>query len=179
MRIATRRRFASPIAGALAASCAALIAACGAASPPAAAGSAKQSPPPATAAPSGKPAGKISPDMVGKLSPIPAFLGAGEGWRIEILALDATQHHVALRWPATNETASGIARYDGPLNVARGAAPLMLNGTLERGGAKRTLRIEIRAEPCTDVDGRARPQRIAIDIGPSTTLRGCGDLAMY
>lgn len=165
----------TPLATALVAMLAALIAACTAAAPAAAA---KQTPP-ATEAPSGKPAGKISPEMVGKLSPIAAFKGRGDGWRIEILALDATQHHVALQWPASGEAASGIARYDGPLNIAREAGPLILNGTLERGGTKRALRIEIRTEPCTDIDGVPRPQRIAIDIDTKTTLRGCGDLAVY
>lgn len=176
MRIATRRRFAARIAGHAARSIASAmlvsIAACSAAAP---AGIAKETPAPT----SGKPAGKISPEMAGKFSPIAAFKGRGDGWLIEIHALDATQHHVALLWSATDERATGIAGYDGPLGVARDAAPLILNGTLERGGTKRALRIEIRTEPCTDIDGIPRPQRIAIDIDPKTTLRGCGDLAVY
>lgn len=150
--------------------------ACSAAAPT---GAAKEAPPSAPVPPGGKPAGKISPEMVGTLSPIPAFMGRGESWRIEILALDATQHHVALLWPASGERATGTARYDGPLGVARDAGPLVLSGMLERRGAKRALRIEIRAEACVDADGIARPQRIAIEIGSDAALRGCGDSAMY
>lgn len=167
------KRAAKPLAIASILAVLAPLAACTAAAP----ADAKEASP---LAPSGgKPAGKISPEMVGRLSPIPAFKGQGDGWRVEIRALDATQHHVALQWPASGETATGTARYDGPLNVAREAGPLILNGALERGGAKRPLRVEIRAQACVDRDGIARPHTIAIAIGAEPPLHGCGDLAMY
>jgi hypothetical protein len=162
----------------------ALLAACSVATPPnAVAGGAKEtpaSPPNATpsAKPSGKPAAKISPDMVGKVSPIPAFIGEGQGWRIEIKALDATQHYVALDWTKTKIAESGTARYLGALDVARGS-PLAIDGMLQTRGGAKTLRVEIRSEACTDTAGVVRPQRIAIVIQGRAPLNGCGDLAMY
>jgi hypothetical protein len=157
----------------------ALLAACSVASPPnAVAGGAKETPPPPTAKPSGKPAAKISPDMVGKLSPIPAFIGQGEGWRVKIQSLDATQHHVALEWTNKRVTESGTARYLGALDIARGS-PLAIDGMLQTRDGAKTLRIEIRTEICVDTAGVARPQRIAIAVDGRAPLNGCGDLAMY
>ncbi len=158
----------------------ALLGACSAATPPnAVAGGAKETPPPPqSATPSAKPAAKISPEMVGKLSPIPAFIGEGQGWRIEIKALDATQHHVALDWINTKIAESGTARYLGALDIAR-SSPLAIDGMLQTRDGAKTLRIEIRSEACTDSAGVVRPQRIAIIIQGRAPLTGCGDLAMY
>jgi hypothetical protein len=160
----------------------ALLAACSVASPPnAVAGGAKEPPPPSakpSEKPSGKPAAKISPEMVGKLSPIPAFIGQGEGWRVEIQALDATQHHIALEWTKTKIAESGTARYRGALDIARGS-PLAIDGMLQTGGGAKTLRVEIRTEACIDTAGVAHPQRIMIAIEGRAPLNGCGDLAMY
>ncbi len=165
----------------------ALLAACSAATPPnAVAGGAKETPPPQSATPSvkpsatpsGKPAAKMSPDMVGKVSPIPAFIGEGQGWHVEIKALDATQHHVALDWTKTKIAESGTARYLGALDIAR-SSPLAIDGMLQTRDGAKTLRIEIRSEACTDSAGVVRPQRIAIVIQGRAPLNGCGDLAMY
>jgi hypothetical protein len=164
----------------------ALLAACSVASPPnAVAGGAKVPPPPSakpsekpSEKPSGKPSAKISPEMVGKLSPIPAFIGQGEGWRVEIQALDATQHHIALEWTKTKIAESGTARYRGALDIARGSS-LAIDGMLQTSGGAKTLRVEIRTEACTDTAGVVRPQRIAIAIEGRAPLNGCGDLAMY
>lgn len=158
----------------------ALLAACSVASPPnAVAGGAKEAPPPPPSAkPSGKPAAKISPDMVGKLSPIPAFIGQGKGWRVEIQSLDATQHHVALESTNKNITESGTARYLGALDIARGS-PLAIDGMLQTREGAKALRIEIRTETCIDTAGVKRPQRVAIAVDGRAPLNGCGDLAMY
>ncbi|MBP6750076.1 MAG: hypothetical protein KA144_10590 [Xanthomonadaceae bacterium] len=193
MRIAPRPNFASrfasqaasthafkmptPFATALVAMLATLIAACGAASPPAAA--AKQAPPPATEAPSGKPAGKISPDMVGKLSPIATFIGRGDGWRIEIRALDTRQHHVALHWAKPARTDTGTARYFGALDIPPGST-LVLNGHLRTPtDSTQTLDIEIRSQDCIDDQGTPRPQTIVLTLADGRRLEGCGDLARY
>ncbi|MCC7249339.1 MAG: hypothetical protein IT473_12020 [Lysobacter sp.] len=193
MRIAPRPDFASrlvsrfasplafkvptPFATALVATFAATLAACGAASPPAAA--AKQAPPPATEAPSGKPAGKISPDMVGKLSPIATFIGRGDGWRIEIRALDTRQHHVALHWTKPARTDSGTARYSGALDIPP-SSTLALNGHLRTPtDTTQTLDIEIRPQDCIDDQGTPRPQTIVLTLADGRRLEGCGDLARY
>jgi hypothetical protein len=125
-----------------------------------------------------KPAGKISADMVGKVSPIPAFKGQGRGWRIDIHALDATQHHVALRWAETRATDSGTAIYRGSLQLPR-ANPLALDGRLQTRGGAKTLRIEIHRERCIDIDGTERPQRIVVTIEGRPGFEGCGDSAVY
>lgn len=178
MRIVFRPRFVSCIAGAFAMCCAVLIAACGAASPPAVAGGAKQTPPVSSATPNSKPAGKISPDMVGKLSPIAAFVGQGEGWRIDIRALDARQHHVALHWTKPARTDSGTALYSGALDAPR-SSPLALDGRLRTATGTQSLNIEIRRQDCTDDQGTRRPQTIVLTLAGGRRLEGCGDLALY
>jgi hypothetical protein len=124
-----------------------------------------------------KPAGKISADMVGKISPIAAFIGQGNDWTVNIDALDATQHLVTLEWTRLRRTDSGTAVYGGPLDIARGR-PLALEGRLQTEHGVKALRVEIRTESCTDDQGAVRPQRIVLLIEGRTALKGCGDLAM-
>lgn len=133
-------------------------------------------------APTAKPAAKISPEMVGTLSPIGVFLGQGRdqgrGWRVEIRALDPRQHHVALQWTAPDRSDRGTAVYDGPLDIARDR-PLVLQGRLQTPQGVQPLRIEIRTEACRDTEGANRPQRIVLVIDGRAPLNGCGDLAMF
>ncbi len=156
----------------------ALLAACSVAAPPNAVAGGAQELPPTSEKPSGKPAGKISPHMVGKLSPIPAFIGEGRGWRVKIRSLDSSQHHVDVEWTMSAITESGTARYRGALDVARGS-PLAIDGMLQTRDGARTLQIEILTEACTDAAGVVRPQRIDIMVEGRAPLNGCGDLAMY
>lgn len=124
------------------------------------------------------PSAKISADMVGKVSPIPAFRGVGKDWMVEISALDATQHSVVIHWTRTNETAGGTATYRGALDTPRGK-PLALTGMVQTGPDRRLLAVEIVTAPCKGADGVEHPQRITITIEGRPDLKGCGDLAMY
>lgn len=155
-----------------------LLSACSAATPPnAVAGGA----PPAQVAgeaPTAKPSAKMSPEMVGTVSPIGIFLGQGRDWRIEIRALDPRQHRVSLQWTALGRTDSGTAVYAGPLDIARNR-PLALEGRLQTPQGLKPLRVEIRSETCTDPQGVDRPQRIAVTLDGGAALNGCGDLAMF
>jgi hypothetical protein len=167
-----------PVAHAIVSGLFGLLSACSAATPPnAVAGGA---PPPQVAgeAPTAKPAAKMSPAMVGTVSPVGIFLGQGRDWRIEIRALDPRQHQVSLQWTALGRTDSGTAVYDGPLDIPRNR-PLALEGRLQTPQGTKPLRIEIRSEACTDHQGVARPQRIALVLDGRTALNGCGDLAMF
>lgn len=155
-----------------------LLSACSAATPPNAVAGAAPPSPVASEAPAAKPAAKMSPEMVGSVSPIGIFLGQGRDWRIEIRALDPRQHQVSLQWTALGRTDSGTAVYAGPLDIARNR-PLALQGRLQTPQGVKPLRIEIRSEACTDHQGVARPQRIALTLDGGAALNGCGDLAMF
>ncbi len=133
-------------------------------------------------------AGKISPDMVGKVSPVPAFMGLGEHFHIEIQSLgeqtaEGMRHRVHLVWGMGTHEAEGTLFYrsapdrsmPGP---ARGA-PILLDGTLETAQGPKSLRVDIITEACTDDADRPHPQRVTIALQGETGMQGCGDLAVY
>lgn len=149
-------------------------------------------PPPATAGvASGPPpgaSGKISPGMVGKVSPVPAFMGLGEHFNIEIQSqggqtAEGMRHRVHLIWGMGTHDAEGTLFYrstpdrstPGP---ARGA-PIALDGTLETAQGRKTIRVDILTEACTDDADRAHPQRVKIALQGEADMHGCGDLAVY
>lgn len=172
-----------------------LLTACSAATPTDAAAPVTVAPetatPEASAAASGPPpgaAGKISPDMVGKVSPVPAFKGLGEHFNIEIQSqgeqtAEGMRHSVHLVWGMGTYDAEGTLFYrsapdrnmPGP---ARGA-PILLDGTLETAQGPKTIRVEIITEACTDDADRPHPQRVTVALQGETGMQGCGDLAVY
>jgi hypothetical protein len=138
------------------------------------------------AAPSGPPpgaSGKLSPEMVGKVSPVPAFMGLGEHFNIQIQSeggdsANGLRHRVHLVWGTGTREAEGTLVYRGTPGPAHGA-PIALDGTLETATGKKTIRVEIVTEACTDDADVAHPQRVTVAVQGETAMRGCGELAVY
>ncbi len=128
-------------------------------------------------------AGKLSPGMVGKVSPVPAFMGLGEHFNIEIQSrggqtAEGMPHRVHLVWGMGSYDAEGILFYRSAPGPSRGA-PILLDGTLDTAQGKKTIRVEIVSEACTDDADRPHPQRVKIVVQGETGMQGCGDLAVY
>ena len=117
--------------------------------------------------------GKISADQVGKVSPVPAFQGAGADWSVEILSLGEMRHSVKLA--SGDDVQTGTAVYQ----PAADKQQILLTGTLYATQNDRALRITLTRGECRDAAGRAHRHRVRIDVAGATSLQGCGDLAMY
>ena len=117
--------------------------------------------------------GKISADQVGKVSPVPAFQGAGADWSVEILSLGEMRHSVKLA--SSDDVQTGTAVYQ----PATDKLQILLTGTLYATQNDRALRITLTRGECRDAAGRAHRHRVRIDVAGATSLQGCGDLAMY
>ncbi len=136
--------------------------------------------------PSGPPpgaSGKLSPEMVGKVSPVPAFMGQGEHFRIDIQSEggqtpDGLRHRVHLVWGMGTYDAEGTLFIRGKAGPSHGA-PIALDGTLDTAKGPKTLRVEIITEACTDDADVAHPQRVKITLQGESAMNGCGDLAVY
>ena len=157
------------------------LAACSATPPTEAA--APAAPKPAASGPPPGAAGKIAPGMVGKVSPVPAFMGLGEHFNIEIQSRGAQTaegmpHRVHLVWGMGSDDAEGTLFYRSAPGPSRGA-PIALDGTLDTAQGKKTIRVEIVTEACTDDADRPHPQRVKIVVQGETDMQGCGDLAVY
>lgn len=137
-------------------------------------------PPAAPAAPPPPPAAspKVSPEMAGRLSPVPAFMGLGEHFNIRIHAIGDMRHEVELTWAMGEKTAKGILVYRDTPSVPR-RSPIALDGTLDTADGTKPIRVEIVTEPCTDEADRPHPQRVTVEVDGETTMHGCGDLAVY
>ena len=127
--------------------------------------------------------GKLSPDMVDKVSPVPAFMGLGEHFNIEIKSqgeqsTGGMRHHVRLVRGTGSEQAEGMLYYRGTPGPSRGA-PIVLAGNLDTAQGSKTVRVEIFTEACTDDADVAHPQRVKIVLQGETDMNGCGDLAVY
>lgn len=151
------------------------MAACNAAQPTAPE-QAPQMPPPGAS-------GKLSPDMVGKVSPVPAFMGLGEHFSIEIQSqggqtADGMRHRVRLVRGMGSEQAEGTLYYRGSPGPSRGA-PIMLQGSLDTAKGQKTMLVEIATEACTDDADIVHPQRVKIALQGEPQMNGCGDLAVY
>jgi hypothetical protein len=118
--------------------------------------------------------GKISADQVGKVSPVPAFQGAGADWSVEILSLGEMRHSVKLA--SGDDVQTGTAVYQPTANAQ---SQILLTGTLYANGGDRALRITLTRGECRDAAGRSHRHGVRIDIAGATALHGCGDLAMY
>ncbi len=127
--------------------------------------------------------GKLSPEMVGKVSPVPAFMGLGEHFKIDIQSdggqtPDGYRHRVQLTWGTGTRQAEGTLFYRGAGAISRGS-PIALDGTLDTAAGKKTIRVEIATEACTDEADVTHPQRVAVTVQGEAVMRGCGDLAVY
>ena len=129
-------------------------------------------------------AGKISADMVGKVSPVPAFKGLGEHFNIEIQShggqtAEGMRHRVHLVWGMGTYDAEGVLFYRSASASSPRGAPILLDGTLETAQGQKTIRVEIVSEACIDDNDRPHPQRVTITLQGETDMQGCGDLAVY
>jgi hypothetical protein len=139
-------------------------------------------PPQASLPPPGA-SGKISADMVDKVSPVPAFMGLGEHFNIEIQSeggptVEGLRHRVHLVWGMGTYEADGTLFYRGTPGPSRGV-PIALDGTLDTVKGKQVIRVEIVTEACTDDADMSHPQRVKIVLGTEAQMHGCGDLAVY
>jgi len=137
----------------------------------------------ATSGPPPGASGKLSPGMVGMVSPVPAFKGLGEHFSIEIQSrggqtAEGMPHRVHLVWGMGSHDAEGTLFYRNAPGPSRGA-PILLDGTLDTAQGKKTIRVEIVSEACTDDADRPHPQRVKIVVQGETGMQGCGDLAVY
>lgn len=160
----------------------AALTACSATQPPAAAAPPAAEPPQASLPPPGA-SGKISAEMVDKVSPVAAFRGLGEHFNIDIQGeggptAEGLRHRVHLVWGMGAYEADGALFYRGTPGPSRGA-PIVLDGTLDTAKGKQAIRVEIVTEACTDDADVAHPQRVTVTVQGEPVMRGCGDLAMY
>ena len=137
------------------------------------------------AAPTGPPpgaSGKLSPDMVGKVSPVPAFMGQGEymgkQWTIHLRSEGQMRHSVQLIWKKEHIRRYGDMFYRGTPGPSRGA-PIALDGSLDTRQGRRAILIEITTASCTDGTNAKHPQRVKISVQGEADLQGCGELAVY
>lgn len=154
---------------------AALITSCSAAPPPSMlAGGAKEPPAPP---PTAKRSAKISPDMVGTVSPIPAMIASGEGWTFEMQGKQGMEHRAVLLFQ------KGTKRFEGTMtfresNERAGVRWMHFDGDLSNeAGAVRTM-LMVGNEPCTDREGRSTRHTLRFVLGREEYI-GCADLAMY
>lgn len=151
-----------------------VLAACSATAPTEAA--APDGPPPPGAS------GKLSPEMVGTVSPVPAFMGQGEHlgkpWTIHLRSEGQMRHSIELIWKTEQIRSEGQLFYRGTPGPSRGA-PIALDGTLETAQGQKPIHIEITTTPCTDDTDVAYPQTVKISVQGEADLQGCGELAMY
>lgn len=126
--------------------------------------------------------GKLSPEMVGNVSPVPAFMGQGEHmgkqWMIHIRSKGQMRHSLELTWAKEHQRSDGELFYRGTPGPSRGAR-IALDGTLDTAQGTKAIRVEILTEPCADSADVVHPQRIRIFVAGETNLKGCGELAIY
>ena len=139
--------------------------------------------PPQTSLPPPGASGKLSADMANKVSPVPAFMGLGEHFNIEIQGeggptAEGLRHRVRLVWGMGTYEAEGTLFYRGTPGPSRGA-PIALDGMLDTAKGKQAIRVEIVTEACTDDADVAHPQRVTVTVQGESTMRGCGELAVY
>lgn len=126
----------------------------------------------------GKPMGKIAADQVGKVSPVPAFMGGGEHWSIDIQATGDMNHRVQLTWGSGSQKASGQLAYRGqPADAPR--TLIVLSGELATAQGAKPMTVEIRDSACTDDGDRPHRHSVQVTVEGLQQMRGCGDLAVY
>lgn len=122
--------------------------------------------------------GKISPSMVGSVSPVPAFMGAGKDFKIDIQSEGDMRHRVNLLWDNGSRAGDGVLVYRGTPGPSHGA-PITMEGTLNTVRGATPVRVEITTETCTDASGLEHPQRVVVSVQGENAMHGCGELAVY
>ena len=126
--------------------------------------------------------GKLSPEMVGTVSPVPAFMGQGDymgkQWTIHLRSEGQMRHSVQLIWKKEHIRRYGDILYRGTPGPSRGA-PIALDGTLDTRQGRKAIHIDITTASCTDGTNAKYPQRVKISVEGEADLLGCGELAVY
>ena len=160
-----------------------LLAACNTPEPaapdaPAAAAPAPAAAPEAPTAPPPGATGKLSPEMLDKVTPVPAFRGLGEHFNVQITSAGEMRHTVALTWGTGTRKADGEVFWRGAPGPKH-EGPIALDGTLMVDGMARRIDVEIIPEACTDEADQPHTHRVVVKVDGEGTLNGCGDLAVY
>ena len=155
-----------------------LVAACAAPESTAPVASAAVAEPDAPTGPPPGAAGKLSPEMLDSVSPVPAFRGLGEHFTIDIASAGEMRHTVALTWGTGTRHADGEVFWRGAPGPTH-AGPIALDGTLMIDGMARRIDVTIIPEACTDEADQPHTHRVVVKVDGEGTLNGCGDLAVY
>lgn len=127
---------------------------------------------------------KIAAGQEGALSPVPAFVGSGAGWRIDIQATGNMQHKFSITGGDGVVKATGTLAYKGPVADASSGL-IVLNGTRDDiQNADNGVIVEIQPKACADASGQPHMHSVAVYADSLAALgmnrlQGCGDLAVY
>ncbi len=110
-----------------------------------------------------------------RVSPVIAFKGAGEGWRIEFINTDGYDHRATLTWN-NSQRGEGVLTYqpapDGSLQRK------VLEGRLNVGGDNKDTTLELLENDCTGGDGITHDHSVTVTVSGMVPMRGCGDQAI-
>ena len=127
---------------------------------------------------------KIAAGQEGRLSPVPAFSGGSQAWRIEIQAIGNMQHKFSITGSDGVVKATGTLAYKGPVvDVSSGL--IVLSGQRDDiQSADNGVIVEIQPKTCTDATGQQHMHSVAVYADSLSALgmnrlQGCGDLAVY
>lgn len=127
---------------------------------------------------------KIAAGQEGSLSPVPAFMGGGAGWRIDIQATGNMQHKFSITGSDGVVKATGTLAYKGPVADASSSL-IVLNGKRDDiQNDDNGVIVEIQSKACTDTGGQPHMHSVAVYADSLAALgmnrlQGCGDLAVY
>ncbi len=128
---------------------------------------------PATAPPAAAMAKRSPPQPGEQVSPVIAFRGGGELWRVQIENAGGYAHTVNLSWGKASQHATGALQYRAPGT----AAAIVLEGALDHEDGTRALRVEITPAACTDDAAQAYTHTVRVTVAGIAPMLGCGDLA--
>ncbi len=154
-----------------------LVSGCSAAPPPSTLAGGAKDPPAQPAPPTAKRSAKISPEMVGTVSPIPAMIANGEGWTFEMQGQQGMAHHAVLTFGKDTKRFEGTVTFRESSERA-GVRWMRLDGELHHAQGKANILIMVGNEPCKDREGRQTRHTIRFVLGREEYV-GCADLAMY
>lgn len=128
---------------------------------------------------------KIAAEQQGMLSPVPAFVGSGAGWRIDIQATGNMQHKFSITGSDGVVKATGTLAYKGPVADATSSLIVLSGQRDDIQSADNGVIVEIQAKACTDAGGE-QPHMHSVAVYADSLaalgmnrLQGCGDLAVY
>lgn len=119
---------------------------------------------------------RAAPPPGESLSPIMAFKGGGEGWRIELLNTERYDHRTTLTWDNGAQRGEGTLTWqpapDGSLERK------VLAGRLNAAGDGKDATVELIEDDCTGGDGITHDHTVIVTVSGMAPMRGCGDIAI-